>query len=119
MVFKNMKKIIPLLLVLPILWLFHNRMANWHFHELSNGIVIEHAHPYEKSPGTSSENHQHSAFEFLLLDLLFKAVYFILVLASFYQFFLRKLLVFKELLIQQFVSLILQGIPSLRAPPSV
>lgn len=114
-----MKKIIPLLLVLPMLWLFHNRMANWHFHELSNGIIIEHAHPYEKSPGTSSENHQHSAFEFLLLDLLFKAVYFILVLASFYQFFFRKFKALEKILIQAFVSLKHHGIASLRAPPSV
>lgn len=114
-----MKKIISLLLVLPMLWLFHNRMANWHLHELSNGIVIEHAHPYEKSPGSSSENHQHSAFEFLLLDILFKAVYFILVLPAFYQFLYRKLQILGEILIQQFVSFIPPGVPSMRAPPSV
>lgn len=114
-----MKKIIPLLLVLPILWLFHNRMANWHLHELSNGIVIEHAHPYEKSPGSSSENHHHGAFEFLFLDLLFKAVYFILVLAAFFQFFYSKFQILGKILIQQFFSLIPPGILSMRAPPSV
>jgi hypothetical protein len=114
-----MRKIIHLLLVLPILWMFHNRMANWHFHELPNGILIEHAHPYEKLPGASSEKHNHTPFDFFILDLIYNAVFFIIALAAFYKLFQITFQLLNEADIEQFFPSLNYGFPSLRAPPSV
>jgi hypothetical protein len=49
--------------------LFHNRVSNWHYHILHNGIVVEHSHPYSnaKKTGTPFQNHRHTDSEFLML----------------------------------------------------
>lgn len=58
------------LLVIPaMVLLFHNRVSNWHYHVLHNGIVVEHSHPFSdsKKDSTPFQNHQHSESEFLML----------------------------------------------------
>jgi hypothetical protein len=58
------------LLVIPaMVLLFHNRVSNWHYHVLYNGIVVEHSHPFSdsKKDGSPFQNHQHSDSEFLML----------------------------------------------------
>lgn len=52
-----------------MLLLFHNRVSNWHYHVLENGIVVEHSHPFNqaKKDGTPFQSHQHSESEFLML----------------------------------------------------
>ena len=62
--------IIWILIALPaVLLLFHNQAANWHYHITSQGIIIEHAHPFTNSmiPDTPFQDHQHSDFEYLVL----------------------------------------------------
>lgn len=69
-----MRKALSGILIVVTLALFYNNVANWHFHELPNGIVIEHAHPYEKAPvnqNSPAQNHKHSDLEYLILDLVF------------------------------------------------
>lgn len=61
---------ISLLALIPlVMLLFHNQLANWHYHVLSNGMLVKHAHPYNKAenPGSPLSNHNHTDFEFFLL----------------------------------------------------
>ncbi len=103
-----------------MLWLFHNRVANWHFHELPNGIIVDHAHPYAKIPFSTNnfaEDHQHNDIEFLILDLIFKAVLFVLtglVLLRIFKIFLQ---IFPILNYFSYPISAFAGLPCLRAPP--
>jgi len=66
-------KKIALFITLPlVLWLFYNQAANWHFHLLENGDVVEHAHPYQNSGKSDSpfQDHHHTEFEFSVLSLI-------------------------------------------------
>ena len=67
-----MKRILSLITLPLILLLFYNQAANWHYHKLPNGIVIEHAHPYSKAKSADSpfQKHTHNDFEILILGLL-------------------------------------------------
>lgn len=116
----GMKRFFHLLLIIPMLWLFHNRMANWHFHELPNGMIIEHAHPYSKVPfssGTPSENHQHSDKEFLLLDFIFRAVLFLLTGFILFTIFSSFLKILQDKKTYHVPCPEISGLPLLRAPP--
>ena len=69
-----MKRLLSFVLILLTLALFFNNAVNWHYHQLPNGIVVEHAHPYGKSSSASNspfENHHHSDIEYLILDLVY------------------------------------------------
>jgi hypothetical protein len=59
-----------LLALIPLtMLLFHNQLSNWHYHVLGNGIMVKHAHPYNKAenPGTPFSSHKHTDFEFFIL----------------------------------------------------
>lgn len=69
--FQNNKYLV--LIVLPaIFWLFTNSVINWHYHQLYNGILIKHAHPYEKQSTDKIlvQSHHHSNVKLVFLDLL-------------------------------------------------
>jgi hypothetical protein len=69
-----MKKALSILLIFFTLALFYNNVLNRHFHRLPNGIVIEHAHPFQKGSETGStpfQKHNHSDIEYLLLDIIY------------------------------------------------
>ncbi len=63
------KKLLLLIALPAILWLYYNQAANWHYHMSSKGILIEHAHPFNKSqlPGSPFPNHQHTDLEYSIL----------------------------------------------------
>ncbi len=52
-----------------VILLYYNQSANWHYHITSEGIVVEHAHPFANNmiPGTPYQDHEHSDFEYLVL----------------------------------------------------
>jgi hypothetical protein len=58
-----------ILLSLPaVMFLFHNQLANWHYHLLDNGMVVEHSHPYSKpKSGSPFQQHSHSDLEYTIL----------------------------------------------------
>ena len=78
------------LLTLPlVMGLFYNQASNWHLHKLENGIIIEHAHPFERSTGTTPfQNHHHSGQELVFLALISNVlitivlVFFVLAIAA-------------------------------------
>jgi hypothetical protein len=65
-----MKRILSLVLIFLTLALFFNNAVNWHYHKLPNGMIIEHAHPFNKS-ASPLEKHNHSDIEFLILELIY------------------------------------------------
>jgi hypothetical protein len=68
----KVKKIILLLALPLVLWLFYNHVANWHFHVTQAGIVVEHSHPYKNNPvsGTPFQRHHHTDAELSFYTLL-------------------------------------------------
>ena len=65
-------KHLNLLLLPALIWLFTNATINTHYHILSNGIKITHAHPYDKNFGEPNPfpDHKHIRGELILLDLI-------------------------------------------------
>lgn len=64
-----MRELVALISIPIILLLFYNQAANWHFHQLPSGIVIEHSHPVPISKKTSDspyQKHTHSNWEMFL-----------------------------------------------------
>jgi hypothetical protein len=116
------KRLLILAMIPTALLLFQNHLSNWHYHVLSNGIVVKHSHPYNKAenPGNPLSNHKHSEFEHFILAQLsglslliafalvafafIFAIYAVLLLPGFQFHFLR----------QQYLAL-----QPLRAPPSI
>jgi len=113
---------VGLIMLLPVLlMLFHNQLSNWHFHVLHNGMVVRHAHPYDRPEhaGSPVSDHSHSDSEFLHFGQLSN-------IASLVSFLLVALLFFAPKGSQPFgrylnTSLVQQqlcNLPLLRAPPA-
>jgi hypothetical protein len=66
---RKIKKLILLIAMPLVLWLFFNQAAYWHFHITGHGIIVEHAHPFKNNtqPGTPFQKHHHSDFEYSIL----------------------------------------------------
>lgn len=68
--FVRKNKYIFLAILLPaILYLYYNTAANGHYHKLSDGEIVCHAHPFQHQTSKDSpfENHHHSNFEYSIL----------------------------------------------------
>ena len=66
--YEHMKRSLSLLMVLPLFMVFFNNTVNRHQHILSDGMVIEHSHPFRSGCCENSDpvkRHQHSDWEFL------------------------------------------------------
>ncbi len=63
--FKRYKLTVITILLPAILFLMWNSIVNLHSHHLANGVVISHAHPYNKLPDTQQHNHNNKEFFFL------------------------------------------------------
>jgi len=60
--------VIPIFL-LVVLCSLANATANQHFHRLSTGITVKHAHPFDRGQeGTPFQEHHHTSSELLILD---------------------------------------------------
>ncbi len=71
-----MNKIASVLLIPIVALLFYNQVANWHFHKLPSGYIVEHAHPYSKSQKSDSNfpKHSHTELELIVLAILYTTV---------------------------------------------
>jgi len=66
-------KFIFITILLPAIFcLYFNQAFNGHYHKLSNGEIIYHAHPYQHQNNNKSpfENHRHSKPKYIILALL-------------------------------------------------
>jgi hypothetical protein len=117
-----MKKLLSSFLILFTVVLFFNNAVNWHYHQLPNGIVVEHAHPYDRNSSSADEpfeKHTHTDFEYLIFDLVFYSglviVLAFLILSLYPGPSTRS--VYPGPIAG--ASLIPAGLPSFRAPPSI
>lgn len=71
--FVKRNKFVFLTILLPAIFcLYFNQAFNGHYHKLSNGEIIYHAHPFQHQNNNKSpfENHRHSESEYIILALL-------------------------------------------------
>lgn len=75
------KKLILIILLPAISWLFFNSVYYRHLHKISSGIVISHAHPFSNTDCANSpfSGHNHSENEYILYDVLSNSIIPILV----------------------------------------
>lgn len=72
---KKARIIIPIFLVIVICFLT-NTTINQHFHKLSSGLIVKHAHPFNRgNTGKPFQEHHHSSSELILLDQISNTVF--------------------------------------------
>ncbi len=122
-----MNRLLSVALIVFIQALFFNNAVNWHYHKLPNGIIVEHAHPFSKSKSTASskapyspfEKHQHTEFEYLILDILYYGglvLLFAFLSLSVFREFKNRVILSKLI---SFYGSIHSLLPPLRAPPVI
>ncbi len=123
-----MKKILSILSVLALVWVVTNNAVNWHYHRLSCGQIIQHAHPYDRDAcceeeqgtvpfGKSGENHKHSESEMLALFMSSSISLVVITIASLLVIFRHLISKIAPCYIRQVYSRSHYNIASLRAPP--
>lgn len=78
----TLKKIILIILLPALSWLFFNTVYYRHLHQLSSGINISHAHPYNKTNECTSDpfaSHNHTEDEYILYDIISNTILFTLI----------------------------------------
>lgn len=97
---RNIARVILPVFLLSILLYLANATVNQHMHKLDSGIVVNHAHPFEKpNPAKPSEGHHHTSTELILLDQISANtfwIYLLIILVSpiffaFFTFIIREL----------------------------
>lgn len=109
-------------ILIPMVFaLFYNQAANWHLHVLNNGLVVEHAHPYQEDqiPGTPYQQHQHSAFEYLALAQISNLVTLLVVVAALLALSPARKLLRANLPSPRYFEQFQGSLSLLRAPPSI
>lgn len=88
------RKILILILLPALCWLFFNSIYYRHLHELPTGITISHAHPYDKSDdclNTPFTSHTHTEDEFVFYDIISNIILLIIISGLVLILFLEKL----------------------------
>ncbi len=78
----QLKKIIVMLLLPALCWLFFNSVYYRHLHKASSGVTTSHAHPYDKTNNCSNSpfsSHNHTEEEFVLFDIISNTILLVLV----------------------------------------
>jgi hypothetical protein len=75
---KISRLLMPVFLVVVFCYVA-NATLNQHYHKLSSGIIMSHAHPYHNNndAGVPFKNHSHSSAEFIFLDQISTTVFWI------------------------------------------
>ncbi|MFC2151058.1 hypothetical protein ACFLSE_00910 [Bacteroidota bacterium] len=77
------KKLVVLILLPAISWLFFNSVYYRHLHQSTTGFVISHAHPFNKTTDNNTSypfaSHEHSKSEFVLYDIISNTILPVLV----------------------------------------
>ncbi len=62
-------KLLAVIVIPAVMFLYYNQSANRHYHITEKGFVVEHAHPFSNSliPETPFQDHEHSDAEYLFL----------------------------------------------------
>lgn len=67
---ERIKKIISILILPVVMMWFFNSVNNRHYHQLPDGSLITHSHPYQKQASDQGpvKSHNHSNAEFMFLS---------------------------------------------------
>ncbi len=78
---KKWHKLLVIIALPAIMFLYFNQSANWHYHITEDGFIVEHAHPFANNmiPGTPFQDHEHSDAEYLFLAEMMQSLGFVLV----------------------------------------
>ncbi|MFO8054769.1 MAG: hypothetical protein R6U19_06350 [Bacteroidales bacterium] len=91
---RNSSNIVGLIMIPLMALLIHNRFANGHFHQLANGEVIYHYHPYDKSETSSETNpisgHHHNALDLSIIAMIAGGAFFFGFIFIFHGFILTR-----------------------------
>ena len=80
----NFRKLVVLILLPALSWLFFNSVYYRHLHVTHSGITISHAHPYNNTEDCSDSpfaSHSHTDKEFLLYDIISNTILLIVIAA--------------------------------------
>ncbi len=119
--YNKIKKIILALLLPAIISLFFNATVNKHYHLLSSGQVIQHAHPFSNNTDSQTpfQNHNHSKTELIILNILTNTIS----LAIIFLIFALELFIFKQKKLFTFINnqynQIYLFVKKSRAPPII
>lgn len=119
--FRQLSKVLLLLSLPALLLLYHNQAVNWHYHQLKDGSVVKHAHPYSSDAHSTTpfQKHHHGDFELFVLSQLSQIVT-LLVVALLLAGLIQQNRTFKQPLAQVvFVQTACQSSLTLRGPPAV
>ncbi len=78
-------KVLSIFLLAAVITLFFNNSINWHFHKLSNGCLVVHAHPYQKAAtngGQPASDHHHKTPALLFFQQITNIFFLALVLSG-------------------------------------
>jgi len=118
----NYRKLVVLILLPALSWLFFNSVYYRHLHETSSGIVISHAHPYSSTNHCSDSpfaSHSHTENEFLLYDIISNVILLIFVAVVLSLLLFKKSKPESKLVIQERVDKsYLYLLQEYRGPPS-
>ena len=69
---RRIRKIVSVVLLFSVFWFIINSVAFRHYHQLSTGNIITHAHPYQpqKSDNYPFQSHPHSNMDYIILSLI-------------------------------------------------
>jgi len=116
---KTARVIIPVFLVVVICFLT-NTTINRHFHKLSSGFVITHAHPLEKGNyGKPFQDHNHTSSELIILEHISNSVFWIYLFIMFLAPLLFIYAILNFPLFITFKNPDLYFIKNYRAPPEI
>jgi len=78
---KYWHKLLVIIALPAVMFLYFNQASNWHYHITNNGFIVEHAHPFSNNiiPGTPFQDHEHSDAEYLFLAEMMHSLGFVLV----------------------------------------
>ena len=119
----SVRKLKPVVVCITLFLLILCNYCNYkslHFHVLGNGYLVVHSHPVDKNPNNSSpmqQTHQHSRFEFLLLNFL-SIVEFVVILLGIIIIFEKLTFYFKKFEQNNIYATPFYAFPVLRGPPS-
>ncbi|MCK5029313.1 MAG: hypothetical protein KAR57_06735 [Bacteroidales bacterium] len=80
----NYRRLVVLILLPALSWLFFNSVYYRHLHETHSGIIISHAHPYSTTEDCSDSpfaSHSHTEGEFILYDIISNVILLIVTAA--------------------------------------
>jgi hypothetical protein len=96
----------------------YNAFFNGHYHRISNGLLVFHSHPFDKS-GTSqtSSSHAHSKLGFLNYELLASLLFSLIVALCILTFYKAAFFILQRFLIPVFTPIYLLSTDYHRGPP--